>query len=76
MKAPAPRGIGVAGEDSDTKSDQRIIDARRLSSQVHPFRPIGEIAHDTIVAVLAKRHDLAKRQAGIVADLHLGRSAT
>ena len=71
MKAPAPRGIGVAGEKGDTKSDPRIVNARRLPTQAHPRR-LGEITTDIVVSLIAHRYDITRRRAGVVAELALG----
>ena len=76
MKTPAPRGIGVAGEEGDTKSDRRILNALRLLTQAHPWHPIGEIVIDIVVAVLARRHALSRRRFALVAEFALGGGAT
>ena len=75
MKTPAPRGIGVAGEEGDTKSDRRILNALRFPMQPCPKR-LGEIANDNVVAVIAHRHNLTRRRAAVVAKLALGRRST
>ena len=71
MKAPAPRGIGVAGEEGDTKSDPRIVNALRLPTQPSSIR-LGEITTDIVVSLIAHRYDITRRRAGPVAELALG----
>ncbi len=75
MKSPAPRGIGVVGEEGDTKSDPRILNALRFPTQPCPKR-LSEIANDVVVAVIAHRHNLTRRRTAVVAELALGRRST
>ncbi len=75
MKAPAPRGIRVAGADSDKKSDQRIITAQRLPSQPTPRR-LGEITTDIVVSLIAYRYSITRQRAALVAELALGRRSS
>ena len=57
MKKPAPRGIGVAGEEGDTKSDRRILNALRFPMQPCPKR-LGEITTDIVVATAITKCDV------------------
>ncbi len=75
MKAPAPRGIGVAGEQGDTKSDPRIVNALRLLTQAHPRR-LGEITTDIVISLIAYRHDLTRQRAAVVAELAFERRSS
>ncbi len=75
MKAPAPRGGGVAGEEGDTKSDRRILSAQRLPTQPSPIR-FGEITTDIVVSLIARRHDLTRRRATRVAKRALWRGSS
>ena len=75
MKMPAPRGIGVAGEEGDTKFDPRITSALSLSSLPHPTR-LGEITADIVVSLIAIRYYMTRRHAGLVAQLALKRRSS
>ena len=75
MKVPAPPGVGMAGEQGDTKSDPRIVNALRLPTQAHPKR-LGEITTDIVVSLIAHRYDITHRRAGLVAELLALRRST
>ncbi len=71
--APREGGAEVGYVEKDRPIERNRF---RHPPQLDPWHPIGEIAHDVVVAVLGRRQHLTRRRAALVAELALGRGAT